>query len=113
MGILTGILGFLSTLAALNTFADTCFRELGSNDSSVDLDKQFGPALVMLLIATILKAFDVWAHIVVPVPEHNYWKPDGNNSSNRHTTTNTTTGIDNSKLIPVQKQPGTADIESL
>ena len=109
MGILTGILGFLSTLAALNTFADTCFRELGSNDSSVDLDKQFGPALVMLLIATILKAFDVWAHIVVPVPEQDYWKP-GNNNSNGHITT---TSIDSSKLIPVQKQPGTADIESL
>ena len=109
MGILTGFLGFFSTLAALNTFADTCFRALGSNQSGVDLDKQFGPALVMLLIATILKAFDVWAHIVVPVPEQDYWKP-GNNNSNGHITT---TSIDSSKLIPVQKQPGTADIESL
>ena len=113
MGILTGVLGFLSTLAALNTFADTCFRELSSSNGNIDIDKQPGSAFILLLIATILKAFDVWAHIVVPVPEHNYWKPDGNNSSNRHTTTNTTTGIDNSKLIPVQKQPGTADIESL
>ena len=81
MGILTGVLGFLSTLAALNTFADTCFRELSSSNGNIDIDKQPGSAFILLLIATILKAFDIWAHCIVPVPEQDYWSPDGNNST--------------------------------
>ena len=81
MGILTGVLGFLSTLAALNTFADTCFRELSSSNGNIDIDKQPGSAFILLLIATILKAFDIWAHCIVPVPEQDYWSPDNNNST--------------------------------
>lgn len=77
MGIFTGVMGFLSTLAALNSFADTCFRNLTPAVSSLDMDKQPGAAFILLLIATILKVVDIWAHVIVPVPELNYWTPDG------------------------------------
>jgi len=77
MGILTGILGLFSTLAALNSFADTCFRSLDSSVGYITLDKHPGAAFILLLIATIFKLFDIWAHVIVPVPETAYWTPDG------------------------------------
>ncbi len=76
MGIVTGILGFLSTLAALNTFADTCFRSLDSNLDELTVTKTPGAAFILLLVATILKAVDIWAHLIVPVPESDFWTPD-------------------------------------
>jgi len=77
MGIVTGIIGLLSTLAALNAFADTCFRSLDSDLPNLSLSKTPGPAFVLLLVATILKIVDVCAHIIVPVPKENYWTPGG------------------------------------
>ena len=77
MGILTGTLGLFSTLAALNSFADTCFRSLDSSVGYITLDKHPGAAFILLLIATIFKLFDIWAHVIVPVPETAYWTPDG------------------------------------
>jgi hypothetical protein len=76
MGIVTGVLGLLSTLAALNSFADTCFRNLDSNSSFISIDKEPGTAFILLLVATILKVVDIWAHVIVPVPEGEYWTPD-------------------------------------
>ena len=75
MGIITGIIGFLSTLAALNAFADTCFRSLDSDLPNLSLTKTPGPAFVLLLVATILKIVDIIAHIIVPVPNEGYWAP--------------------------------------
>lgn len=75
MGILTGFIGLLSTLAALNAFADTCFRSLDSNLTNLSLTKTPGPAFVMLLVANVLKIIDIGAHIIVPVPKDNYWSP--------------------------------------
>lgn len=77
MGILTGILGFLTTLAALNSFADTCFRELSPAVSALSIDKKAGAAFIMLLVATVLKVVDIIAHLIVPVPKQNYWTPTG------------------------------------
>jgi hypothetical protein len=74
-GIITGLIGFFSTLGALNAFADSCFRDLGTTDPDLSMTKRAGPAFVLLLVATILKAFDVWAHVIVPVPERDYWTP--------------------------------------
>lgn len=70
-------MGFLSTLAALNSFADTCFRNLSPAVSSLSLTKHPGAAFILLLVATILKAVDIWAHVIVPVPEQDYWTPGG------------------------------------
>lgn len=74
-GIVTGIIGLISTLAALNAFADTCFRNLDSNLPNLSLSKTPGPAFVLLLVATILKVVDIWAHVIVPVPKEDYWIP--------------------------------------
>lgn len=76
MGILTGVIGLLSTLSALNAFADTCFRSLNSDLPNLSLSKTPGPAFVMLLVATVLKVVDIWAHVIVPVPKDDFWTPD-------------------------------------
>lgn len=81
MGIVTGVIGLLSTLAALNSFADTCFRSLDSNLPNLSLTKTPGAAFILLLIATVFKVVDVWAHIIVPVPKHDYWSPSNDPSS--------------------------------
>jgi hypothetical protein len=77
MGILTGVLGLLSTLAALNSFGDTCFANLDSDVDHVSIDKHPGPAFILLLVASVLKIVDIWAHCIVPVPEVDYWTPEG------------------------------------
>lgn len=77
MGIFTGVLGFLSTLSALNAFANTCFRNLNPAVSSLSMDKQPGAAFILLLVATVLKMVDILAHVIVPVPEQDYWTPTG------------------------------------
>ena len=77
MGIVTGVIGLISTLSALNAFADTCFRSLDSDLPNLSLSKAPGPAFVLLLVATILKVVDIWAHAIVPVPKSDYWTPDG------------------------------------
>ena len=77
MSIITGFIGLFSTLAALNAFADTCFRSLDSNLDNLTVTKTPGAAFILLLVATILKAVDIWAHLIVPVPESDYWTPDG------------------------------------
>ena len=69
-------MGLLSTLAALNSFADTCFRDLSSGVSYVSMDKHASAGFSLLLVATILKVVDIWAHVIVPVPERDYWSPD-------------------------------------
>ena len=76
MGILTGILSLLGTLSSINSFADSCYRDIEPSIDNITLDKKPGAALIFLIVATILKLFDIWAHLIVPVPETDYWKPD-------------------------------------
>mmetsp|Transcript_10104 Transcript_10104/g.16601 ORF Transcript_10104/g.16601 Transcript_10104/m.16601 type:complete len:304 (-) Transcript_10104:528-1439(-) len=76
-GIITGIIGTLTTLAALNTFADVCYRDFSVDVEGVKLEKSVGPAFYLLLFATLLKIFDVIIHFIVPTPEQGYWTPDG------------------------------------
>ena len=76
MGIVTGVLGLLSGLAALNSFADTCFRSLGPKVSYISMTKTPGAAFILLLVATILKLVDIFAHVIVPVPATGFWSPN-------------------------------------
>lgn len=75
IGIATGLIGLLSTLAALNSFANACFRDLQPSVDNVAIHKQFGAAFICLVVATVLKVVDIMAHVVVPVPEDGYWEP--------------------------------------
>ncbi|MEL7342196.1 MAG: hypothetical protein AAGM67_17060 [Bacteroidota bacterium] len=72
MGIATGIFGFISTLSALETYAEGCgnnFSEtLEIEGVQVEMDYSFGPALICLLVATILKVFDVVCHLAIITP---------------------------------------------
>jgi hypothetical protein len=63
MSIFTGIVGTISTLTALSSYADGCYNNL---PSSVDL--HLGPGFCCLLVATLLKPVDVVLHLLLPVP---------------------------------------------
>jgi hypothetical protein len=77
MSIITGFFGLFSTLAALNAFANTCFSSVHSNLDELTVTKTPGAAFILLLVATVLKTVDIWAHLIVPVPESDYWTPNG------------------------------------
>lgn len=75
IGIVTGFLGLFLTLAALNAFAVACYTDLEPAQDLSTVEKYPGPALVLLVVATVLKVVDIWAHFIVPLPETDYWKP--------------------------------------
>lgn len=77
IGIATGLIGLISTLAALNAFANACFRDLQPSVDNISIHRQFGAAFTCLVVATILKVVDIVAHVVVPVPEEGCWEPTG------------------------------------
>ena len=72
---MTGLIGLCSTLAALNSFDNACFKELQPSVDFVTIDKQFGAAFICLVVATVLKVVDIVAHVVVPVPQEGFWVP--------------------------------------
>lgn len=72
MGIFSGFLGLITTLAALNIFTDDCFNQLNGNNN-IYLEKHLGIAFYCLLFATILKGIDLIVHCMIPVPIQGYW----------------------------------------
>jgi hypothetical protein len=68
MALFTGFVGTISTLVALSTYADGCFRNLPDKDASGDdINWGLGPGFSMLLIATFLKPLDMIFHMLLPV----------------------------------------------
>jgi len=67
MGILTGVLGFVSTLAALSTYAGGCYHNLPTEYNGVRINYSLGPGFLCLLVATVLKIIDVVANVFLPV----------------------------------------------
>uniref|UniRef100_A0A6U3A1P7 Uncharacterized protein n=2 Tax=Lotharella globosa TaxID=91324 RepID=A0A6U3A1P7_9EUKA len=68
-GVVTGILGFVTTLAAINTFVGDCQRNLTSTDpNGGHITYTFGPSLILLTLATFAKLLDVTIHLILPLP---------------------------------------------
>lgn len=68
MGVVTGIIGTLSSLSSLSLYADGCLNNLPTSDvSGNSITYTFGPGFACLLLATLLKPIDVIVHFVTPV----------------------------------------------
>lgn len=66
--MLTAILGCVGTLFALSSYLNDCNRELPERTGAgVSIDWGVGPGFVCLLVATIIKPIDFFAHMIVPV----------------------------------------------
>jgi len=84
MGMITGVWGTYSTLKSLRVFMEACtqrsvedymqtrVRHLHINRTGLSgpvvVESKGGPGMVLLLLATILKLYDVLCHVIVPTP---------------------------------------------
>jgi len=78
VGLYAAIFGTLSTLVSLLQCYSQCYANLYSglkNEFGGSISLSLGPAYICLIVATILKPFDLWAHWIVPVPLY-HWDPD-------------------------------------
>jgi len=65
------------TLSTLSAFGNNCMGHLHTQPGvTTSLTKHPGAALILLALATLLKVVDFVAHIVVPVPELDFWTPE-------------------------------------
>ena len=76
-GLFFGMVGLLTTLSSLNEYASGCIGAVRPYVGSATMEKHYGPAFICLLLATLLKVVDLFAHVLVPVPEKGYWVPSG------------------------------------
>lgn len=67
-GFATGMLGTITTLAAISAFADGCYNSLPDEMYGGTVDWSFGPSFVLLLIATLMKPLDALMHGLLPSP---------------------------------------------
>lgn len=67
MALFTGIMGTITTLIALSSYSDGCFKNLPDSDSSGDVEWKLGPGFSLLLVATLLKPVNVIIHMLMPV----------------------------------------------
>jgi len=69
-GIVTGIIGFSTTIAAILSYTQDCRDNLPDRFLNTDeeIDYELGPALICLIIATFLKIIDLIVHVIMPVP---------------------------------------------
>lgn len=65
------------TLSTLSAFGQNCMSHLHTQPGiSANVTKHPGAALILLALATLLKLVDFAAHMVVPVPELDFWTPE-------------------------------------
>jgi hypothetical protein len=76
IGIITGIFGLVSTLAALHAYNQTCVEALDSNVGSIYIAQRLGVGYYLVYVTALAKVVDIWAHLIVPVPAKAYWTPD-------------------------------------
>lgn len=70
-------MGMIGNLMALADFGTGCMAKLHiSPDITGSMTRRPAAAFAMICIATLMRLFDLWAHIIVPVPKVDYWKPD-------------------------------------
>jgi len=63
------VIGIVGNLSALSDFANGCMSQLSPNPNiTMSMTKHAGGAFVVFTVATILRFYDMWAHIIVPVP---------------------------------------------
>jgi hypothetical protein len=66
--MLTAVAGFFGTLFSLSSYVQGCSKELPDrSDGGDSIDWVMGPGFICLLIATIIKPIDFFAHLIVPV----------------------------------------------
>lgn len=69
-------MGIVGNLSALSDFGNGCMAVLKANpEVTVSMSKRPGAAFAVFLVATLLRLFDLWAHVIVPVPRDDYWTP--------------------------------------
>lgn len=67
----------VGNLSAIADFGSNCMGKLHTNpgiDST--MTRRPGAALILLLVGTLLRVYDIWAHIIVPVPDEVLWTPE-------------------------------------
>jgi hypothetical protein len=70
MGVVTGLMGTISTLLALSFYADGCYSNLPFNDAAgEEIAWELGPGFVCLLVATLLKLINLFIHLLMPVEQ--------------------------------------------
>jgi hypothetical protein len=67
MGVVTGVLSLMSTIAALSAYAGGCYKNLPSNFNGKEIDYNYGPGFLCLFFATVLKVVDIVANLFLPV----------------------------------------------
>jgi len=66
LGILTGIIGFVTTISAISTYTDAC--QNGLEDHTTGIQWVLGPGLAFLFLSAAIKPFDVIFHCILPTP---------------------------------------------
>ena len=78
LGMVNVLIALFSTLYGLLMFYHNCYRHIiNALQNQSDTDVHLGSAYICLIIATLLKPFDFWAHWIVPVSDI-HWNPDDN-----------------------------------
>lgn len=72
LGILTGIIGLVTTLSSLLSFQMNCYNNIVEIDNYIIVNN-LGLTYYLLFYATLFKTVDIIAHIVVPVPRLVIW----------------------------------------
>lgn len=70
MAIITGLISFFTTIVALASYANGCYRNLPDQIFGEDVTYEFGPGFVCLLVACLLKPIDIIVNILMPVHPH-------------------------------------------
>lgn len=76
VGMLTGFIGFVGTMTAINSYKEGCFDMLPGKIAGNDVHYRAGPSFYCMLFATILKVVDLTAHLIVPVNLEAAWRPE-------------------------------------
>lgn len=79
MGTVTSFFGTYSTLASLGTFSQSCWSNFPTsppwNPKETPMYWRPGNAFICLVIATILKLWDAFSHLLVPTPRARHKRP--------------------------------------
>lgn len=67
--IITGFIGFISTLSAISVYVQGCQDSLPANIFGIDIDYSTGPGLACLATATFLQPINIIGNILTPVVE--------------------------------------------
>jgi hypothetical protein len=68
MGILTGIAGFISTMASLSNFSSVCYKNIPEYENGINIHPALGPSFYCTFFATLLKLFEIFVNVIVPAP---------------------------------------------